>query len=199
MPKKTKKTTVTKQLTPVTSEHLEKIHELALKQVAPKDIAQAVGLETVQVYDALTEHFPHLKELKLFKDFKSEIYRSLQKKATEFILQKIPIASLKDLTYLVAILEDKINLREGKSTQNIGIGIRIEHLVSQKEKVLEHLRSQGTPEHMLEDKLKETLQLPYNASIPLQEILPARQPDTPSPEQLEAQVLQTRENLPVVP
>lgn len=178
-----------KKTTPeITPEILEKVHELALKQVSPADIASTTNLDITQVYAMLTEYFPHLKELKLFKDHKSEIFRSIQKKAAEYILQKIPLASLKDLTYLVAILEDKINLREGKSTQNIAIGLRIEHLVSQKEKVIEHLRSQGVPENMLEDKLKETLQLPVNASIPLHEILPSRE-DTPLPEKLEDQYL----------
>ena len=169
---------------PPTTEVLEKIHELALKQVSAQDIATTTGLDVIQIYSIITEHFPHLKDLKLFKEFKSDVYRAIQKKASEWILQKIPVASLKDLTYLVAILEDKINLREGKSTQNIGIGIRIEHLVSEKEKLIGNLRSQGVPEHLLETKLTEMLQLPSSVTIPLQELLPVPEvASTPPPEE----------------
>lgn len=176
MPKKSTKKAIS-------TEHIEKIHELALKQVTIKDIASATGLETSQVQEVLTSVFPHLKELKLFKDHKPDVFRSIQKKAAEFILQKIPVASLKDLTYLVAILEDKINLIEGKTTQNIGIGIRIEHLVSEKEKVMGKLRDSGVPEHQLEDKLREALQLPPVSSIPIHDLVPVQR-NTLEPEKL---------------
>ena len=171
----------TSKPTVLTPELLERIHELALKQVAPHDIAKTLDLQDFVVYAAITEHFPHLKELKLFKDFKADIFRSLQKKATEWMLEKIPFANLKDLTYLVAILEDKINLLEGRTTQNIGIGIRIEHLVSQKEKLLAYLRNQGVPEYQLEVRLKELLSLPNSASIPLHELGLAPEQPTESP------------------
>jgi len=151
---------------------LEDLHELAVKENNIADMAKILSVSENTVKRLLAEYFPHLRELRLFKDknIRVNIYRSLQNLAAKSLLVKIPLSNVKDLTSLIAMFEEKISLIEGKSTQNIAIGIKIEHLVAEREKVFKYLRDKGVPEEELELEFNKMIQLPTNLKLPLSEI-----------------------------
>lgn len=149
---------------------LDVLHTLALKQNTVLDISKLLNVDESTVRRLLKEFFPHLEDLKLFKDNRVDIYRSLQSLAAKSLIFKIPLSNVKDLTSLIAMFEEKINLAEGKSTQNIAVGIKIEHLVAEREKVFKYLRDKGVSEEELEVEFNKLIQLPTNLKLPLSEL-----------------------------
>jgi len=150
----------------ITTDKIQEIHNLLLKKNTPTEISQLTEVPVSTVKKVISRYFPHLHNLPLFIEHKKDIFKALQSLATGYIIQKMPYARFEDLIALIKILEDKIALLEGRSNYNIGVAIRIEDLVSQKEKMLSDLRTRGIPEHQLETEFQKLIALPPSATIP---------------------------------
>lgn len=152
----------------------EKVYRLKLKKNNDADIARLLNISEEEVAKIMREKLPFLKDLDVYDAHKTDLWKGAQKMALGSLMSKIPTASFKDLTYFLAISEDKINLREGRSTQNIGIGlnIRLEDLVNKKEQMVKSLKKEGVPDHLIAEKMGERLALPHEVSrLPVDKLI----------------------------
>jgi DNA-binding CsgD family transcriptional regulator len=151
---------------------IEQVYKLTLKKNTPAEIALIMGCSDTHVRNIIDEHLPFLKDLDIYEKHKTDIMKGVQKMSLNYLIKKMPNASFKDLTYFFAIVEDKINLREGKSTQNIGIGlnIRLEDLVTKKEKMEKELLSSGIAHSQLAYEITKKVALPEITNLPFYEL-----------------------------
>ena len=150
----------------ITSEQIEQVHALILKRNSPQEIATLTNLPVPTIRWMIARYFPHLANLTLFSEHKKDIFKGLQSLATGYLIQKMPYAKFDDLLNLLKVLEEKIALLEGRSTSNIGIAIRIEDLVAQKEKMFAQLRDKGIPENEIEVEFQKLTALPPTGTLP---------------------------------
>jgi hypothetical protein len=150
----------------ITPENLEQLHGLLLKKNTVNEISALMEISPSTVRTLTARYFPHLIYLDLYKEHKKDILRGLQNMAIGYLIQKMPLANFRDIADLLKTLEDKIALLEGRSNFNVGVRIRIEDLVAQKEQMLQQIREQGVPEHQIEKEFQKTTALPYNAMLP---------------------------------
>lgn len=110
------------------------MYSLTLKKNTPAEIGTILGKSEDCIRDAIARHFPYLKDLDLYDSHKTDILKGIQKHIASHLLANARTANFRDLAFAFSMLEDKIALREGRTTQNIGIGlnIRLEDLVKQK-------------------------------------------------------------------
>jgi hypothetical protein len=167
----------------ISPEKLEHLHSLLLKKNTPDEIAALleVSVSTVRTWTA--RYFPHLIYLELYKEHKKDILRGLQNMAIGYLIEKMPVAHFSDIVNLLKVLEDKIALLEGRSNFNVGVRVRIEDLVAQKEQMFQQLREQGIPENRIEKEFQKTVALPHNAMLPA--------PTAPIPTEAPAGIRQT--------
>lgn len=152
---------------------VEQVYKLVLKKNTPAEIAAIAEVSETTVRNIINTHLPFLKDLDIYEEHKTDILKGVQKMSLNYLIKKMPNASFKDLTYFFAITEDKINLREGRSTQNIGIGlnIRLEDIVKKKEGIKRELLNSGVPHYMIEDKIAERVALSQElVSLPVKEL-----------------------------
>jgi hypothetical protein len=147
-------------------EKLEQLHSLLLKKNTNSEIATLMEIPVSTVRTLTARYFPHLIYLDLYKEHKKDILRGLQNMAIGYLIQKMPTAHFSDVANLLKILEDKIALLEGRSNFNVGVRVRIEDLVAQKELMLQQIREQGIPENQIEQEFQKTTALPYHAMLP---------------------------------
>ena len=158
-------------------EQIEQIHSLVLKSNTPQDIAALTSIPLSKIRQAIARYFPHLAHLQLYKEHKKDIFRGLQSMAVGYLIQKMPYAAFNNIVDLLKVLEDKIALLEGRSNFNLGINVRIEDLVAQKEKMLNELRKQGIPENQIENEFRKLTNLPAQAALPApQATIPIKAP-----------------------
>jgi hypothetical protein len=152
-------------------EVVEQVYRLTLKKNTPAEIGKILELSEGTIKNIIRDFLPFLKDLDLYSEHKTDVFKGLQKMAVNYLLKKMPNASFKDLTYFFAITEDKINNREGIPSHLVGVGvnIRMEDLVSKKEKVEKKLLQEGVDYHELPTKVAEavtckatTLKLPFD-------------------------------------
>jgi hypothetical protein len=115
----------------------KQIFDMATRGMSDKKIGEALNLPATAVTRTIDNKFTYVRDLDLYKEYKTSILNAVQHQALKVIVDRIPDANIRDLVGLVSLFEDKINLREGRSTANIALGIKIENLVDVKDKSLE--------------------------------------------------------------
>jgi len=168
----------------MTDKEQDKLYALVLKSNTHQEISTLMKRPIKDIKDSIQKYFPHLKDLALYKAHKTDLFQGVQSMAIRSLIQRLPHANTKDLTYLIAILEDKINLREGRSTSNIALSVRIEDLVEEKERIMNSYRDKGVPEDSLDTKFREHVSLDgKRARLPLKQIAKAVTGEELKPEQ----------------
>ncbi len=177
-------------------EEISKMYSMVLKGDTIKDISTELKHteKTIRVY--LDKYFPHLKDISIFKEHKTDVYSGLQQLAVSSLLTKIPQASTKDLTYLIAILEDKIRLRDGLATQKFSLDIKIEDTITRKEHVIHELREKGVAEEAIEVEFQKQVSLDgRSVNLPLTDLIENNNPDEDTGlEQLTLQIPEKKSN-----
>jgi hypothetical protein len=167
----------------INHEQLEQLHALLLKKNTPSEISTLLEIPVSTVRTLTARYFPHLVYLELYKEHKKDVLRGLQNMTVGYLIQKMPFANFRDIAELFKILEDKLATLEGRSNFNIGVRVRIEDLVAQKEQMLQQLREQGVPEHQIEHEFQKATALPHNALLPA--------PTVPLPREVPSSIIQT--------
>lgn len=130
-----------------------------------QETAGLLDLDTDAVGRYAEKHFPHLKDLDIYTENKVNILEGVQQAAMNSLLPKIPHATVKDLTNLIAIVQDKIQLLTGGPTQNIGMAIRVEDIAKRKEGIMRKLEASGCSPHEIDAKVRENAALPGKVEI----------------------------------
>ncbi len=103
-----------------------RVLELRLKGLSYREIAQLVGCSKSNVEFIMKNHFPNLTNLQKYSENKAKILEALQQELVyQFDAEKQKKMSGRDLTWSIAVLEDKIRLIRGQSTENISIHAEI--------------------------------------------------------------------------
>lgn len=131
--------------TEITQEVIEKVYKRRLKKMTAEEIAEVEGLAVDTVNYISKTYLSFLKDLDMYEEHKTDIFMGLQKMIVGLMLKKADKATFRDLSTAFGILEDKLNLRQGKSTANIAVGmtIKLEDLVTRKEQLEKSLLAQG--------------------------------------------------------
>jgi hypothetical protein len=147
----------------------QRVYELVLKGNTFDEIGKVLDIDVSTVDAIIERRFPHLRDLAVYKEYKTDILQGLQQHAITHLLKKVPWMPGDKLTDLICKLEDRINLREGRSTSNVSIVMKMEHLIEEKAKREQDLKDAGIPEHRVEQALIEHCETVVSgASLPLQ-------------------------------
>lgn len=156
----------------VKKEEISKMYSMVLKGDTIKDISKELKHTEKTISKYLDEYFPHLKDIEIFKEHKSDVYSGLQQLAVSSLLSKIPHASTKDLTYLIAIMEDKIRVRDGKSMGKFSLDIKIEDIITRKEHIIHELKQKGVADEAIDVEFQKTVSLDGRAvNLPLTDLI----------------------------
>jgi transcriptional regulator with XRE-family HTH domain len=121
-----------------------KVLELRLKGLSYREIAQLVGCSKSNVEFIMKNHFPNLTNLRKYSENKAQILEALQQELVyQFDAEKQKKMTGRDLTWSIAVLEDKIRLIRGQSTENISIKQELKTLAELEEREKEIKRLLG--------------------------------------------------------
>jgi transcriptional regulator with XRE-family HTH domain len=124
-----------------------RVLELRLKGLSYREIAQLVGCSKSNVEYIMKNHFPNLTNLRKYSENKGQILEALQQELVyQFDAEKQKKMSGRDLTWSIAVLEDKIRLIRGQSTENISIKQELRTLEELEEREKEIKRLLGFTE-----------------------------------------------------
>jgi hypothetical protein len=106
-----------------------KVLELRLKSLSYREIAQLVGCSKSNIEFIMRNHFPNLTNLQKYSENKDKILEALQQEMVyQLDTEKQKKMTGRDLTWSIAVLEDKIRLIRGQSTENISIKQELKNL-----------------------------------------------------------------------
>jgi transcriptional regulator with XRE-family HTH domain len=121
-----------------------RVLELRLKELSYREIAQLVGCSKSNIEFIMRNHFPNLTNLQKYSENKAKILEALQQELVyQFDAEKQKKMTGRDLTWSIAVLEDKIRLIRGQSTENINIKQELKTLAELEEREKEIKRLLG--------------------------------------------------------
>ncbi len=151
-------------------EDQDKLFKLLVKGNTYEEIGSILNLSTLQVSERIKRYFPYLRDIKFYKENKEDIFSGVQQMAMSEIAGKLSYSSLKDLTTLIGVLDDKIfRLQNPDKANGTSISINIENLVNKKEQLTQGLKEKGVSLHDLEYKLAEAICID-NTTMPVKQI-----------------------------
>jgi hypothetical protein len=129
----------------ITQELVERLYKHKLRKLSYEEISTLENIPVKTVDNIFSTHLSFLRDVDVYEEHKTDILMGLQKMCVGLMIKKADKATFRDLSTAFGILEDKLNLRQGKATQNIAVGmsIRLEDLVTRKERLEKNLLEQG--------------------------------------------------------
>ncbi len=127
-------------------------------------IAKLQGVSKQSVEARLSKFLRLLSNYELVDEYENKRGNILSSAELELLYNlldpaKLEKAGLSDVSRAFAQVANQRRLTRGEATQNLGINVRIEDIVTLKEKEIRELKDKGVPEHQLETEFAQEVSI----------------------------------------